>query len=155
MMKSLVLWKRCGRGLVPRGLYKVISYRFIPKSCVVFLSPLGNVGAVYGGPAEWLPPARSSRWIKYLRLKLRGKPAWETSDWSRLGLPLTTYRQNPNLAPAPIRVAIPNAAKIAAAIECTSFIGILLASLSPAKTTGTSAISMPRVVPITTIRGAE
>jgi Protein of unknown function (DUF2917) len=59
----------------------------------------------------------------------------------------------PQRAPAPSKVATPSTANTAAAIECTSFIGILLASLSPTKTAGTSAISIPRVVPTTTSSG--
>lgn len=62
--------------------------------------------------------------------------------------------QNPRFDPAPSSVATPRSAKIAAAIECTNFIGILLASLSPTNTAGTSAISIPSVVPMTTINGA-
>jgi hypothetical protein len=42
---------------------------------------------------------------------------------------------------------------MAAAMPCTSFMGILPASLSPTNTAGTSAISMPSVVPITTSTG--
>ena len=40
----------------------------------------------------------------------------------------------------------PIAANIAAAMEWTIFIGILLEKRSPTKTAGTSAISMPSVV---------
>jgi hypothetical protein len=62
-------------------------------------------------------------------------------------------RQIPSFAPAPRSAATPRAAKIAAAMECTSFIGILVASLSPTNTTGTSANRMPSVVPTTTNNG--
>jgi len=58
------------------------------------------------------------------------------------------------LAPTPNSVATPNAKNTAAAMVCTNFIGILLANLSPANTAGTSAMSMPKVVPITTMSGA-
>ena len=61
---------------------------------------------------------------------------------------------SPSIAPTPSRVEIPSTAKTPAAIECTSFIGILLASLSPMSTAGTSAINMPSVVPITTSNGS-
>ena len=42
-----------------------------------------------------------------------------------------------------------------AAMEWTSFIGILVANLSPTKTAGTSATSMPSVVPMTTSTGSR
>ena len=42
---------------------------------------------------------------------------------------------------------MPSTANTPAAMPCTSFIGILWASLSPTNTAGTSAISMPSVVP--------
>ena len=61
--------------------------------------------------------------------------------------------QNPKRAPSPNSVATPSKAKIAAAIPCTSFIGIFAASRSPMNTAGTSAISMPSVVPMTTVTG--
>lgn len=68
--------------------------------------------------------------------------------------PPDAFTQNPSLAPAPSNVAAPIKANMAAAIECTSFIGIVLASLSPTNTAGTSANSMPKVVPTTTSSGS-
>jgi hypothetical protein len=50
-------------------------------------------------------------------------------------------------------VSKPITENIAAAIECTSFIGIFLAKRSPTNTAGTSAINMPSVVPMTTNKG--
>ena len=68
--------------------------------------------------------------------------------WPRQGA-----TQKPSPAPAPNSVAKPSSAKMPAAMECTSFIGILPASRSPANTAGTSAISIPKVVPATTHNG--
>ena len=47
-------------------------------------------------------------------------------------------------------VSKPSAAKMAAAIACTSVIDIFFAIVSPRKTAGTFASIMPNVVPVTT-----
>ena len=54
----------------------------------------------------------------------------------------------------PNSVANPITANMAAAMPCTGFIGIRAANRSPLNTAGTSAISMPSVVPITTNTGS-
>ena len=64
-----------------------------------------------------------------------------------------TWGYRPNLAPTPSRVSTPSRAKMAAAMECTSFMGMRVASFPPMNTAGTSAMSMPSVVPAITSRG--
>jgi hypothetical protein len=99
-------------------------------------------------PGDALPPVVQTQFRHQIRD--RG------SIWAILGGSFTLVRSKlykPNFSPAPSNVATPNSAKIAAAMECTSFIGILDANLSPIKTAGTSAINIPSVVPITTNSG--
>jgi hypothetical protein len=65
------------------------------------------------------------------------------------------------LSPHLIQVLIFNSAStpieanMAAAIECTSLMGIFLEKRSPTNTAGTSAISMPSVVPMRGVAVAD
>ncbi len=62
--------------------------------------------------------------------------------------------QPPRWPPRFNNAARPNSANTPAATPCTSRMGILAAKRSPTNTAGTSATSMPTVVPATTASGA-
>ena len=76
---------------------------------------------------------------------------WGAGRMTILRSATSGYR--PNFAPTPSSVSTPSSAKMAAAIECTSFMGMRVASFSPMNTAGTSAMSMPSVVPAITSKG--
>jgi hypothetical protein len=135
-------WRYLRAGLVLRGKHRLARHLWR----LTFAMWIAT-GSFFLGQAKHLP-------VMLVKSGLIFVPVLAVAVAGVHGLWKLFRRQAPKRAPKPSSVATPSSAKIVAATACTARTGIRDESFSPMNTAGTSAISMPSVVPITTSSGA-